>query len=198
MLINLKKYLFLFYCVFLISCTISPAKKTIDWQENSKKIANLKNFYLKGDFAINSSKFSVSSSLRLEKEKEKMQLDFFDMFGISRLLILQENDDFLIKFAGKTYYKNQAQEFIKNNINITLEIDDVLDIILGNIANASNVKNKNYNDSKKISFKKDYKTWQISYQNYENISGVFLPQKIIIKTKDLELKLADLKWQIND
>jgi outer membrane lipoprotein LolB len=93
---------------------------------------------------------------------------------------------------GNTIKANDAESLTEATLGWRLPLNGLNNWVLGRPSN-SKIEASSWDDAGRLlTLKQD--GWDISYENYVESNGVFLPSKTVLKSEKVNLKLLVEKW----
>jgi outer membrane lipoprotein LolB len=195
----LNKNLFLATILLLSGCAVlspSPSPPPANTSVNQKHLAilaNINTFSLKGRLGVVTQKQGFSGGIDWQHQITKDNIDVFSPVGGKVANIAKSPDGVtLTSQDGHTVKANDAESLTETTLGWRLPLSGLSDWALGK-PTASKIEASSWDEQGRLlTLKQD--GWDISYENYIETNGVFLPNKVILKSEKINLKLLVEKW----
>lgn len=208
--ISLRKIIKLVICCALAMIfTACSSKSSIDnnqpnisYSKNNRStyLKQLQNWQINGKIAFINGKERDSANLYWLNDTEKgvEELNLTTFLGIKVLQASLNNGIYRIEVDGEQY----------QHTNIDYMISALTGYQLPSSALKYWLKALPYQNSDVIEYNNqtqlpetitgiyDFKTWQISYQNYRKVQHLDLPHQLTIKQQDITIKISIHQWNI--
>ena len=203
----LNKQLLLGLVVLVASgCATQPSTSTTQaptnvaaHQQHLATLATIKNYALKGRLGVVTAKQGFSGSIEWQHQADKdhqTSLDNIDVYSPvgGKLANINKNTNgvTMTDQKGNSVKARDAESLTETTLGFRLPLSGLSDWAIGR-PTASKIEASSWDtDGHLTSLKQD--NWDISYENYTESNGVFLPNKIILKSEKVNLKLIVEKW----
>jgi outer membrane lipoprotein LolB len=177
---------------FLPSPSVPPAN-TEAHQKHLASLANIKAFSLKGRLGVVTNPRGFSGGIEWQNETTKDNIDIFSPVG-GKVANIAKNAGGVTLTAqdGNTIKANDAESLTEATLGWRLPLNGLNNWVLGRPSN-SKIEASSWDDAGRLlTLKQD--GWDISYENYVESNGVFLPSKTVLKSEKVNLKLLVEKW----
>lgn len=216
MILN-KQLLLAIFVLLVAGCASQPQIKpvvppiqapvnTIAHQQHLATLANLKKYALKGRLGVVTAKQGFSGGIEWQHQSSNNQannnqasVDNIDVYspvgGKIANINKNANEVTMTDQKGNSTRANDAESLTENMLGFQLPLSGLSDWAIGR-PTASNIEAAKWDEQGYLtSLKQD--GWDISYENYSENNGYNLPNKVILKSEKVNLKLIIEKWTIN-
>ena len=180
------------------STTSAPTNASIN-QQHLTTLATIKSFSLKGRLGVVTQKQGFSGSIEWQHQTNKdyqTSLDNIDVYSpvggklanISKIA----NGVTMTDQKGNSVKANDAESLTETTLGFRLPLSGLSDWAVGR-PTASKIEASSWNAQGHLTHLKQ-DGWDISYENYTEINGINLPNKIVLKSDKVNLKLLVEKW----
>lgn len=162
-------------------------------QQHLAKLAQIKSFALKGRLGVVTQKQGFSGGIDWQHAADTDNVDVYSPVG-GKLANISKNatEVTLTKQDGRSLTAQDAESLIETALGFKLPLSGLSDWALGK-PTANNINNSTWDENGRLlTLKQD--GWDISYENYADNEGIFLPNKIVLKSEKVNLKLLVEKW----
>lgn len=193
-------YLCLWGLLVLTGCanTIQPSKNLslVNQPKIEKKLAQLHQFKISGKLGFSQGKQGGNVTLHWEQSKENYHIQLLAPLGSGSLQIRGHSKRvFLILPTGESLQAKNPDQLIEEQLGWTIPLSGLSYWIRGIPAPGCPPTAVIADDKKRIRQIKQ-QGWIITYHSYQQIDGLELPLKLILKHQDLQLKLFLRHWQV--
>lgn len=207
---NLGKKLFLAAYVLTVSaCATQPTAPTTSTtqqpenlaihQQHLAKLASIQAFSLKGRLGVVTQKQGFSGSIEWQHQANKdhqTSLDNIDVYSPlgSKVANITKTPSqvTLTDQKGHTIKANDAETLTETTLGFRLPLAGLSDWALGK-PTASKIAAASWDtQGRLLTLKQD--GWDIGFENYLESKGTFLPNKIVLKSEKVNLKLLVENW----
>lgn len=198
----LFNYRYFLYCIILLlsACTTlskpptqqSSILSTI-YQQHLAKLTAIKGFSLKGRLGVVTQKQGFSGSLDWQHSLTEDNINVHSPVGGKVANIYKDATGVtLTKQDGQSVRAQNAESLTETTLGFRLPLTGLSDWALGK-PTASNIEASTWDENGRLlTLKQD--GWDISYENYIEVNGQFLPKKIVLKSEPLNLKFLIENW----
>ena len=198
----LLNYRYLLVCIFafLIACAVlpktpteQPATSAAAHQQHLAKLNAIKSFSLKGRLGVVTQKQGFSGSINWQHSALNDNIDVFSPLG-GQIANIKKTalGVTLTQQDGRSITAQSAESLTETTLGFRLPLTGLSDWALGK-PTASKVDASTWDaQGRLLTLKQD--GWDISYENYAENNGVFLPNKVALKSEPLNLKLIVENW----
>lgn len=194
-----------FFTLALSGCSSLPNEETLVLmkqtpQQRITKLQQLQQWKITGKIAFieKNSRSSATLSWQVDEHKNTQRLNLTSYLGINVLKLESDNNIHKIQVDGKTYHGN----------NLAVLIHSITGLSLPTQALTFWLKGLPYQENDSIIYQKatllpqtlsshyNNALWQVSYGDYQHITGYNLATKFSIKKDDLVIKISVNDWLI--
>ena len=178
-----------------------PANATIH-QQHLAALANIKGYALKGRLGVVTSKQGFSGGIEWQHQINKdnqASLDNIDVYspvgGKLANIAKNANGVTMTDQKGNSIKANDAESLTETTLGFRLPLSGLSDWAIGR-PTASKIEAASWDAQGHLTnLKQD--GWDISYENYSENNGIALPNKTVLKSEKVNLKLIIDNWTIN-
>ena len=170
-----------------------PATSNAFHQQHLAKLNAIKSFSLKGRLGVVTQKQGFSGSINWQHSAQKDNIDVFSPLG-GQIANIKKTalGVTLTQQDGRSITAQSAESLTQTTLGFRLPLTGLSDWALGK-PTSSKVDASTWDaQGRLLTLKQD--GWDISYENYAEINGVFLPNKVALKSEPLNLKLIVENW----
>lgn len=191
-------------CVFLVFLSItacSPlATKPSTNQANSSlnqkhiaSLANIQSFSLKGRIGVATNPRGFSGGIAWQHTIANDNIDIFSPLGGKKANIVKTPSEVILTTEDGHSIKTQdAESLTEATLGWRLPLNGLSDWALGK-PTKSKIDASSWDENGWLTtLKQD--GWDISYENYTETNGIFLPKKVLLKSDKVNLKLIVDEW----
>jgi len=184
----------------LQACASAPPSKPIKnevsqdlYLQHLKNLAVIDQFTLKGRIGVQSNGEGFSGSLNWQHDNLNDDISLYSPFGGQVASIKKTSGKVTLEDAkGNIVSAPDAETLTQITLGWKLPLAGLADWSLGRPVKGD-VQSIIWNEFGYLtSLKQD--EWHIEYQDYSNNNGLFLPNKILLKSKQVNLKLLVEQW----
>lgn len=170
----------------------SPISQAIH-QQHLAKLAQIKSFTLKGRLGVVTQKQGFSGGIDWQHASDTDNVDVYSPVGGKVANISKKTTGAtLTKQDGRSITAQDAESLTETTLGFKLPLLGLSDWALGK-PTTSNINSSTWDENGRLlTLKQD--GWDISYENYADNEGIFLPNKIVLKSEKVNLKLLVEKW----
>ncbi len=195
-----SRYFLTLICLFLSACAIltkppvvQPAAQVGIHQQHLAKLGNIKNFSLRGRLGVVTQKKGFSGSIHWQHRVAEDNIDVFSPLGgkVAHIIKTPQNVT-LTTQEGRDISAEDAESLTESALGFRLPLTGLSDWALGK-PSAGKIDARTWDaQGRLLTLKQD--GWDIEYENYADRYGVFLPNKVVLKSEQLNLKLLIENW----
>lgn len=181
--------------LFLSGCAqkISPPNELYSqWQA---QLAAERTFSVNGKIVFISTEKRQSASLNWRSSETETKLNLSSFIGTNILSMAQTEAGVSIEIDGETYQGDNAQQLIYRLTGFNLPFVNGDEWLKG----LSKSENAQFDDNARLLTTTLYDSyqspWQLSYDNYQQQDGYWLPHSIRLSNDELTIKLRVNAWQ---
>ncbi len=186
-------FLFVGGCATLPAPPSQPPISSAVNQQHLATLAGIKTFSLKGRLGVVTNPRGFSGGIDWQHQISNDNIDVFSPVGGKVANIVKTpNGVTLTSQDGHSIKAQDAEALTEAALGWRLPLNGLSDWALGK-PTASKIDAATWNEQGHFTtLKQD--GWDISYENYVENNGVFLPGKIVLKSDKVNLKLLVEKW----
>ncbi len=168
-------------------------------QKHLASLANIKTFALKGRLGVVTNPRGFSGGIEWQHQAHKdnqTSLDNIDVYspvgGKVANIVKNPNGVTLTTQDGHSVKAQDAESLTEVTLGWRLPLSGLSDWALGK-PTSNKIEASTWDENGYITtLKQD--GWDISYENYTENNGIFLPSKVLLKSEKVNLKLLVEKW----
>ena len=174
------------------STTSAPTNASIN-QQHLTALATIKSFSLKGRLGVVTQKQGFSGSIEWQHQQTSDNIDVYSPVGGKVANIAKSTDGVILTDQkGHSIKAQDAESLTDMTLGFKLPLTGLSDWALGK-PTTSKIEAATWDEKGQLlTLKQD--GWDISYENYTEINGLNLPNKIVLKSDKVNLKLLVEKW----
>ena len=188
--------------LFLSGCTTTPdgPQTAVNLPAQLERLTTVKQWQIKGKMAIRDQRQAVSATLNWKTNQPDFAFRLTNMLGITLADVNYEHGEAILEADDKTYTDSDPTRLIYNVTGWHIPVDRLLNWVKG-----LPLQQDKYvlNDKQLLaSLSPGCKTcgeWQVSYNNYGNVEGVWLPHQLTLtqpNNPDMLIKIRIDQWKI--
>ena len=175
-----------------LSTTSAPTNASIN-QKHLTALATIKSFSLKGRLGVVTQKQGFSGSIEWQHQQASDNIDVYSPVGGKIANIVKTADVVTLTDQKAHSIKAQDAESLTDmTLGFKLPLAGLSDWALGK-PTASKIDAVTWDEKGQL-LKLKQDGWDIGYENYTEINGLTLPNKIVLKSDKVNLKLLVEKW----
>ena len=162
-------------------------------QQHFTTLAAIKSFSLKGRLGVVTQKQGFSGSIEWQHQQTSDNIDVYSPVGGKVANIAKSTDGVILTDQkGHSIKAQDAESLTDMTLGFRLPLTGLSDWALGK-PTTSKIEVATWDEKGQLlTLKQD--GWDISYENYTEINGLTLPNKIVLKSDKVNLKLLVEKW----
>ena len=174
------------------STTSAPTNASIN-QQHLTTLATIKSFSLKGRLGVVTQKQGFSGSIEWQHQQTSDNIDVYSPVGGKVANIAKSIDGVILTDQkGHSIKAQDAESLTDMTLGFRLPLTGLSDWALGK-PTTRKIEAATWDEKGQLlTLKQD--GWDISYENYTEINGLNLPNKIVLKSDKVNLKLLVEKW----
>jgi len=193
--------LLLGFVALLQACASAPFSKPVEnaaslalYQKHLQSIAAIEQFTLKGRIGVQADGKGFSGSLNWQHDNANDDISLYSPLGGQVASIKKTANEVTLEDAkGNRTSAPDAESLTQTALGWRLPLAGLADWSLGR-PTSSTIQASTWDELGHLStLKQD--GWSIEYQNYAEQNGRFLPNKILLKSEKLNLKLLVEEWE---
>lgn len=197
-----RNHLAVILTILLTACAVQPTapssappvpnNATVN-QQHLATLGKIKSFALKGRMGVVTQKQGFSGSIDWQHHFDTDNIDVYSPVGGKVANIAKTVDGVtLTDQKGRRISAQDAESLTEMTLNFRLPLTGLADWTLGK-PNASKIESSTWDEKGRLlSLKQD--GWDIAYDHYTAENGVDLPNKIVLKSEKVNLKLLVESW----
>ena len=198
----LRHLLALIFTILLAACAVQPTAPSsappaptnaVVNQQHLATLAKIKNFALKGRLGVVTKKKGFSGNIDWQHQLDTDNIDVYSPVGGKVANIAKTPSGVtLTDQKGRSISAQDAESLTEITLGFRLPLTGLADWALGK-PTASKVEASTWDEKGRLlTLKQD--GWNIAYENYSASNGVDLPNKIVLKSEKVNLKLLVETW----
>ncbi len=162
-------------------------------QQHLATLATFKSYSLKGRLGVVTQKQGFSGSIDWQHQQTSDNIDVYSPVGGKIANISQTPSGVtLTDQKGRNISAQDAESLTETTLGFRLPLTGLADWALGK-PTASKIDASTWDEKGRLlTLKQD--GWDISYENYSENNGIDLPNKIVLKSEKVNLKLLVENW----
>lgn len=192
-------YIFIF-SVLLSACSTTTQRQPPAgspqqlWQQYQIQLQSIRTWQLQGQIAFISPDSRNSATLNWQQLVNNFKINLTGPFGIHVLTIKRSNNiSTLVLDDGRQYQSSNTQSLINQLSPIPIPVNELRSWIIGDPLTDDVIL-----DSYGRVIQANHPLgWHISYNKYQLIDNIWLPQNIVIKKDDMRIKITTRNWNLN-
>ncbi len=162
-------------------------------QKHLATLANIKTFALKGRLGVVTNPRGFSGGIDWQHQASTDNIDVFSPVGGKVANIVKNpNGVTLTTQDGHSVKAQDAESLTEVTLGWRLPLSGLSDWALGK-PTSNKIEASTWDEAGRLTtLKQD--GWDISYENYTENNGIFLPGKVLLKSEKVNLKLLVEKW----
>ncbi len=179
-------------CATITPPSTQPTNASIN-QKHLANLANIKAFSLKGRLGVITNPRGFSGGIEWQHQTSNDNIDIFSPVGGKVANIAKTPSGVtLTSQDGHTIKAGDAESLTETTLGWRLPLSGLSDWAIGR-PTASKIEASSWDEQGRLlTLKQD--GWDISYENYLETNGVFLPSKTVLKSDKVNLKLLVENW----
>jgi outer membrane lipoprotein LolB len=162
-------------------------------QQHLQSLGQIQQFSLQGRIGVQTNGKGFSGSMQWLHNKTDDSIALFSPLGSQVASIKKTPDQFTLEDAsGKSYTAADAETLTQEILGWRLPLKGLADWSVGR-PTQSPVQNSLWNEQGALTHL-EQDGWKIEYSNYQQQGSYLLPNKIYLKSEQLNLKLLVEKW----
>ena len=203
----MKKILLLLSIIVLSGCSQFtsdvddvPLSTNLTWEQQQQKLQQLDHWTLTGKLAIFLENDRQTANIYWKQQGDNYSIQLTTFIG-TRILQVTKNEQGveIINNDDEVFTGQDANTLIKQlSPGLDLPISALQQWIKSNPANASYQLNDQQQVSDILGFDASQNIWEVSFQQYQNFSGIALPKRVDLKRDNIRLKIAINQWKVEN
>ncbi|WP_025565763.1 lipoprotein insertase outer membrane protein LolB [Psychromonas sp. SP041] len=177
-----------------------PLPTNLTWEQQQQKLQQLDHWTLTGKLAIFLEKERQTANIYWKQQGDNYSIQLTTFIG-TRILQVTKNAQGveIINNDDEVFTGQDANTLIKQlSPGLDLPISALQQWIKSNPANASYQLNDQQQVSDILGLDASQNLWEVSFQQYQNFSGIALPKRVDLKRDNIRLKIAINQWKVEN
>lgn len=184
--------------LLLAACAaLPPQQRPVEpptYQPHLQRISEINNFAIVGRIAVLTESKGFSGSMRWHHSADSDNIAFYSPLGTQIGQLNADTDGVTLTTSNqKTYRADDAETLTQQALGWSLPMAGLSDWVLGRPASGT-AEILAWDEAGHIAHLRQ-NGWDIEYPSYQEISGLQLPAKVLLKSPKLDLKLVVENWQ---
>jgi outer membrane lipoprotein LolB len=193
-----RRLILLFLVAGLAACESTPVRTVDgeDWLRHQQQVAAQERWLMQGRVAIRYAEDGGQGLLHWRQQDESYDLRFYD--ALNRLQLHIEGNGSGVKLHarnGDVREASSAESLMQDYLGWSVPVDALRYWVRGLPEPSMEILESQMSNSRLIQLGQG--DWQIQYQRYEEVEGVWLPDLLKINAPDLRIKLVVEKWSLS-
>ncbi|MEL0660729.1 lipoprotein insertase outer membrane protein LolB [Psychromonas arctica] len=203
----MKKILLLLSIIALSGCSQFasdiedvPLSTNLTWEQQQQKLQQLDHWTLTGKLAIFLENDRQTANIYWKQQGDNYSIQLTTFIG-TRILQVTKNAQGveIINNDDEVFTGQDANTLIKQlSPGLDLPISALQQWIKSNPANASYQLNDQQQVNDILGLDASHNLWEVSFQQYQNFSGIALPKRVDLKRDNIRLKIAINQWKVEN
>ena len=162
-------------------------------QKHLASLANINAYSIKGKLGVITQKQGFSGGIDWQHQASTDNIDVFSPLG-GKIANISKNADgvILTDQKGNSIKSTDAESLTEASLGFKLPLKGLSDWAIGRPTSSKIEASSADEQGRLLMLKQD--GWDISYENYADKNGVDLPNKIVLKSEKVNLKLLIENW----
>jgi outer membrane lipoprotein LolB len=162
-------------------------------QKHLASLANIQSFSLKGRIGVTTNPRGFSGGIAWQHAMTNDNIDIFSPLGGKTASIVKTPSEVILTAQdGHSIKAQDAESLTEATLGWRLPLSGLSDWALGK-PTKNKIDASTWNENGWLTtLKQD--GWDISYENYTEMNGIFLPKKVLLKSDKVNLKLIVDEW----
>ena len=203
----MKKILLLLFVVMLSGCSQFasdvddvPLSTNFTWEQQQQQLQQLDHWTLTGKLAVFLDKDRQTANIYWKQQGDNYSIQLTTFLG-TRILQVTKNEQGveIINNDDQVFTGQDANTLIKQlSPGLDLPIAALQQWIKGNPASASYQLNDQQQVRDLLGLDASQNLWEVSFQQYQNFSGIALPNRVDLKRDNIRVKIAINQWKVTN
>ena len=203
----MKKILLLLFVVMLSGCSQFasdvddvPLSTNFTWEQQQQQLQQLDHWSLTGKLAVFLDKDRQTANIYWKQQGDNYSIQLTTFLG-TRILQVTKNEQGveIINNDDQVFTGQDANTLIKQlSPGLDLPIAALQQWIKGNPASASYQLNDQQQVRDLLGLDASQNLWEVSFQQYQNFSGIALPNRVDLKRDNIRVKIAINQWKVTN
>ena len=174
---------------------LSTAERAQAWQSHRDLVAGLEEWALMGRIAISTDEGSWSGKLRWRQAEKRFLMAFELPMGIGAARLRNESGGVVMQVSnGKVFTAPDVESLLQQFIGMRLPVAGLRYWVTG-VPQPGTPSTLEYDRAGRLA-RLQQAGWDIRYSRYVSEQGVDLPQKVLIESQLLNVRLLIDRWQV--
>ncbi|WP_105265613.1 lipoprotein insertase outer membrane protein LolB [Pseudoalteromonas sp. T1lg76] len=193
-MINFRLILLVFF-LFITGCAQQIPKSTTPDDNWRQQLATISHFSAEGKMAFISPQKRQSANFVWQQQNKDYELDLNTFIGTNVLRLQKQGEQVHLEVDDEHYQDQNAQQLVYRLSGWLLPLAEPQSWLLGQLESDAELDElERVRSAHWLS--PDQRRWQIRYEEYEAINGVWLPTRITLVHESLRVKLLINQWQV--
>ncbi len=196
------KQLAILLLLFISGCSLTPStppaanQDELLWQQHQESLKTLNKWRLNASLSVTKNKQNWIIRVLWDQDGDNYTLRLNAPLGQGAALLTGTKDGVIMRTGNNdTFQAKSADELVVQALNMELPIDNLYYWIRG--IPAPDPRTLPYDLYKNGHlYKLEQSDWELEYSPYVEVKKMFLPKKIYLDHKDIEVKIVITKWNI--
>ena len=201
----IKPLFILFFCVICLcsgcSTTILPPDKLSTSTHSivrQQSLTRLQNFEASGKVGFSDGKKGGNANLQWTQLGDLYQIRLYGPLGSGSLLINgNAKEVYLTQADGKIIHAQSAEELVRAELGWIIPVSGLRYWLKGLPVPKDHLKQIKFDKEQRIWFM-EQQGWSITYQSYQIIQGIAVPQILMLNNGPIRLKFIFHDWRLRD
>lgn len=203
----MKKILLLLFVIMLSGCSQFasdvddvPLSTNFTWEQQQQQLQQLDHWSLTGKLAVFLDKDRQTANIYWKQQGDNYSIQLTTFLG-TRILQVTKNEQGveIINNDDQVFTGQDANTLIKQlSPGLDLPIAALQQWIKGNPASASYQLNDQQQVRDLLGLDASQNLWEVSFQQYQNFSGIALPNRVDLKRDNIRVKIAINQWKVTN
>jgi outer membrane lipoprotein LolB len=197
------KQLAILLLLFISGCSLTPSvappaanQAELLWQQHQKSLKNLKKWRLNASLSVTKNKQNWIIRVLWDQDGDNYTLRLNAPLGQGAALLTGTKDGVIMRTGNNDTFKaKSADELVVQALNMELPIENLYYWIRGIPAPDHRTLPYDLYQNGHL-HNLEQSGWSVEYSPYVEAENIFLPKKIYLDHKDIEVKIVITKWNI--
>jgi len=195
-LIRLYLILLTFF-LFLSGCAQQISPQTALYDDWKSQLSQQTNWQVEGKLAFISPDERQSANLNWQQQEQLNQLILTSFIGTRVLALTQNTNGAELEYDDHIYHDINASRLLARLTGFNIPMDSADNWLKGTVDDPS-LQVDELGRAKNVTWHApDGDQWQISYADYQQYAGFWLPKKLTLKHQDIKIKIQLYEWHFN-
>ncbi len=195
-LIRLYLILLTFF-LFLSGCAQQIRPQTALYDDWKSQLSQQSNWQVEGKLAFISSDERQSVNLNWQQQEQLNQLILTSFIGTRVLALTQNSHGAELEYDDHIYHDINASRLLARLTGFNIPMDSADHWLKGTV-NDPSLQVDELGRAKNVTWHStDGDQWQISYADYQQYAGFWLPTRLTLKHHDIKIKIQLYEWHFD-